>query len=171
MSRKCRPQPPRHQRTINLITNNGHSFLSQLITDTPFNFTTFWPTKPFTSSARSITCNDLHRIDNVYSGHSLLFFSSFSLPLPQVSPLFPPPPQSGKSPAPLSRPLHLLRPPLPSLLLFRSFLLSTSPFSPFRSHPSVVDPHSASFPAHTAFWRTSPPPFHFDSTDPLSLNR
>ena len=130
MSRKCRPQPPRHQRTINLITNNGHSFLSQLITDTPFNFTTFWPTKPFTSSARSITCNDLHRIDNVYSGHSLLFFSSFSLPLPQVSPLFPPPHQSGKSPAPLSRPLHLFSPPLPSPLSF--FSPSNLSFFPFQ---------------------------------------
>ena len=49
------------------------------------------------------------------------FSPPFSPPLPRVSPFFPPPPQSGKSPAPLSLALHLFTHCLPSPL---------SPFSP-----------------------------------------
>ena len=59
----------------------------------------------------------------------LSFSSPFSPPLPRVSPLFPPPHQSGKSPAPLSLALHLFTPSLPSLLsLFSPFHLSFFPF-------------------------------------------
>ena len=87
--------------------------------------------------------------------HSLRFHL-FSLPLLS--------PGSRRLPSPAPS----ISSDLPSLLLFRSFLLPTSPFSPFRSLPFVVDPHSASFPAHTAFWRTSLPPFRCGPNTPLS---
>ena len=153
--RLCRSCYPEHATELQQLQRTLH-LISQ-----PFSLPR--PSNPRLTALFETNYND-------YNGHSLLFFflllllhslrfHLFSLPLlSQGSRRLPSPAPSISS-------------DLPSLLFFRSFLLSTSPFSPFRSLLFVVDPHSASFPAHTAFWRTSPPPFHFDSTDPLSLNR